>query len=226
MSFELGALAWLGAAALVLTLAVVVGVCWPVRFEVSGRARGEPNGAWVVAGGMSLSFVSVAFVFARGAPLTFSLMLFGRRVSSKSLPTLVGRVFRPVPERVKSVSWSVWARIEPIGLGLKLLEERRHLRLRYLVIDVDYGFRDPLLTGRLVGALAALSGVLPAVIELRQRPRWDLEDSWTVSVDGRAVVKPWLVLLHVGAYVVRQLSSRRPAPRKPDSITERPSEVR
>ena len=47
--------------------------------------------------------------------------------------------------------------------------------------------------------------VLPAPIEVRQAPRWDFEDGWEVSVDGRAIVKPWLMLLDTGAYVVRQM---------------------
>jgi hypothetical protein len=74
-----------------------------------------------------------------------------------------------------------------------------------LVLDLAYGFRDPLLTGRLVGAISVLAAVLPAPIEVRQAPRWDFEDGWEVSLDGRAVVKPWLMLLDTAAYVVRQM---------------------
>lgn len=228
MNLDVGALPWLAAGAFVLVVALIAGANWPMHFDVSGQARGDPNGSWVVAGGASLSFLSVAFVAARGSPLQLNVVIFGRRVNV-SLHGLVRRVTRPVPHRVKSASRRLWQPVDVLGLALKLLEERRHLRLRYLVIDLDYGFRDPLLTGRLVGALSALSGVLPAFVELRQRPRWDLEDGWAAVVDGRAVVRPWLILLDVAVYVVKRLGSRRApvreTPANEESLTERPSEV-
>ncbi len=46
-----------------VALLLVVAICfWPLRFDVSGQARGEADGSWVVAGGVSLSAVSLAFV--------------------------------------------------------------------------------------------------------------------------------------------------------------------
>lgn len=202
MAWAYGALPWLVALALVLTLLVAF-VSWPLRFEVSGRARGEADGSWVLGGGVSLSAVSVALVWARGVSPQLSFLIFGRKLAFQ--PHLGQRLARPVPERVKAVSRRAWGRVDPLALAVKLLEERRHIRLRYFVLDLAYGFRDPVLTGRLVGAIAALAAVLPAPIEVRQAPRWDFEDGWEVSLDGRAVVKPWLMLLDTAAYVVRQM---------------------
>jgi hypothetical protein len=205
MAWAYAALPWFGlllGVALVLTL-----VCyWPLRLDVSLRARGTADGGWVVAGGLSLPVASVAFVWGRGLDPRLSLLLFGRKLSWK--PEWSRRIARPVPRRLKAASQRAWARVDPLNLGLQILEERRHLRLRHLVIDLCYGFRDPLLTGRLVGALSMLSAVLPAAVELRQSPRWDFEDGWEVTVDGRAIMKPWLMLLDVAAYVVRQMASR------------------
>ncbi|HYQ18298.1 MAG TPA: hypothetical protein VEQ58_21130 [Polyangiaceae bacterium] len=200
MAWAYGALPWLGALGVALLLGVVV-CYWPLRLDVSGRARGEANGAWVVAGGMSLAVVSVAFVWARGIAPRLTVSLFGKKLAWK--PEWNRRLSRPMPKRVKAASQRAWSRIDPLDLGLKLLEERRHLRLRYFVVDLSYGFRDPLLTGRLVGALSVLSVVLPAPIEIRQTPRWDFEDGWEISVDGRALLRPWLMALDIAAYVVR-----------------------
>jgi hypothetical protein len=215
MAWVVGALPWLGA------LAMAVGLCvlfcyWPLRFDVNGRARGEADGSWVVAGGASIAFVALAFVGARGLRLQLNVLLFGHKLGVR-LPRLGQRLSKPVPAPVKAMSRRAWGRVDPLGLALQLLEERRHLKLRYLVLDLAYGFRDPLLTGRLAGAISVLSAVLPESVELRHRPRWDFEDGWEVALDGRAFVRPWLMLLETAAYVVRRMLSRS-APRPEASV--------
>jgi hypothetical protein len=221
MAWALGALL----AALLLTVLVVA---WPLRLDANGHARGERDGSWAVAGGVSLGSLGVALVWARGISPQVTFLLFGKKVPWT--PAWTKHVSRPIPKRVKTASSRLWKRIEPLQLGLKLLEERRHARLRFLVLDLAYGFRDPLLTGRLVGAISALSAVLPAPIEVRQRPRWDFEDGWEIGLDARAVVRPWLVLLDLLVYVVRQVSHERhqdrgrrpdPAPGRAGYLQER-----
>jgi hypothetical protein len=219
MAWAYGALPWLGAL-LGLALLLVLICRWPLRFDVNARARGEADGSWVVAGGASLSVLATAFVWSRGIPPQITFFLFGRKLAwkpdwrrNKSKPQ---RKPEPEQSRAKRGVRRAWGKVDALGLMTQVLSERRHFRLRYLVFDLDYGFRDPLLTGRLVGALAALSGVLPAPIEIRQRPRWDFEDGWTVQLDGRAIVKPWLVLLDLGVYVVRRMASR--ATRVPEPL--------
>lgn len=198
-----GVVPWLVALVVALLLVGVAFVYWPLRLDVSGRARGEPDGSWVIGGGVSLAALSVALVWARGVSPQLSFLVFGKKLDFK--PNWGARITRPVPERVKAASRRAFRRVDPLGLALKLLDERRHLRVRYFVLDLAYGFRDPVLTGQLLGAISALSAVLPRPIEVRQSPRWDFEDGWEVSVDGRAVVKPWLMLLDTGVYVVRRM---------------------
>ncbi len=222
MAWAYGALPWLLSLCAVLLLSVVV-CYWPIRIELNGRARGEGDGGWAVAGGLSVAAVSLAFVWARGVKPRLTVALFGRKLALK--PDFRRKLSRPVPKRIKAASRRAWRNIDPLDLGLKLLEERRHVRLRHLVIDAAYGFRDPLLTGRLVGALAMLSAVLPPPIQIRQAPRWDFEEGWEISVDGRVWFRPWLMLLDVAIYVVRQLGSRRTPPR-PALAPTSPSEVR
>jgi hypothetical protein len=222
MAWAYAALPWLLLPSVALLL--VLAICyWPLRIDVSGRARGEPDGAWAVAGGMSLAGLSFAFVGARGVKARLTVTFWGRKLSLT--PEWGKKLARPVPKRVKAASQRAWARVDPLDLGLKLLEERRHLRLRYLVLDADYGFRDPLLTGRLVGALSMLSAVLPPPIEIRHRPRWDFEDGWEISLDGRARFRPLLVLLDLAVHVVRGLRARR-APSPVALAAPGPSEVR
>jgi hypothetical protein len=218
MTWALGALV----VALLLVLAVAL---WPLRLDASGKARGEADGSWVIAGGVTLGVVGAAFVWARGISPQLSLLLFGKKMPWK--PEWTKRAARPVPKRVKAASSRLWARIDPLQLGLKLLEERRHVRLRYLILDLGYGFRDPLLTGRLVGAIAALSAVLPPPIEIRQRPRWNFEDGWEVGLDTRAVVRPWLMLLDISIYVVSKLRNERHQDRgrRPEPAEGRPGHL-
>jgi hypothetical protein len=232
MAWAYGALPWLGAL-LGLALLLVLVCRWPIRLDVNARARGEPDGGWVMAGGASLSVLAMAFVGGRGVPARLTFFLFGRKLgwkpdwrSGEGEPPQKPKQDQGQRERLLSRGLRrVWKRVDPLGLATQLLSERRHFRVRYLVFDLEYGFRDPLLTGRLVGALAALSGVLPAPIEIRQRPRWDFEDGWAVQLDGRAVVKPWLVLLDLGVYVLRQMASR--AARVPEPLPAAgPNELR
>jgi hypothetical protein len=200
-------MAWALGALVVALLLLLTAALWPLRFDASGKARGEADGSWVIAGGVSLGVLGAAFVWARGISPQLSILLFGKKLPWK--PEWTKRATRPVPERVKTASRRLWARVDPIQLGLKLLEERRHVRLRYLIVDLAYGFRDPLLTGRLVGAISVLEAVLPAPIEIRQSPRWDFEDGWEIGLDARAIVRPWLMLLDIGVYVVSKLRHER-----------------
>jgi hypothetical protein len=213
MAWLLAAWPWLVGLGLLAILAVAFAQ-WPLRLEASGKAQGKADGSWVLACGLSISVASLALVWARGVSPQFTVLLFGRKLRWKPKPR-PGRAEAPTtdPQPKRSSSWLV-KRLDPLGLALQLVEERRHLRLRRLVLELSYGFRDPLLTGRLVGALSALGAVLPPPIELRQAPRWDFEDGWQVALDGRAVVKPWLILLDIAAYVVRQLSSRPASDRR------------
>lgn len=198
---------WALGAGLVALLLLAVICVWPLRFDVSAKALGKPDGSWVVAGGVSLGVLGAAFVWARGISPQVSVLLGGKRLPWR--PRFEKGSAPSVPKRVRAASSRLWSRLDPLALALKLLEERRHARLRYLVLDLAYGFRDPLLTGRLVGALSVLSAVLPPPVEIRQNPRWDFEDSWEVALDARAVLRPWLMLLDVLVYVVRQVSHER-----------------
>lgn len=221
MAWAYAALPWFGLG-LCLAVLVVLAVRWPLRLDLSARAQGEASGHWALAAGASVAAVSVTLIWARGTGPVMSFLCFGRKLAWK--PSWSALLARGVPKPIQGASKRAWQRVDPLGLALQLLKERRHLRVRYLVLDLTYGFRDLLLTGRLVGALAVLSALLPPPIELRQSPRWDFEDGWQASLDGRVFVRPWLVLLDMLAYVVRQMTSRA-APEPRPLTAEGPSEA-
>lgn len=199
---------WPLALAFAMSALLALAAWWPLRLDVSGRARGMSDGSWVLAGGASLSFVSVAFVMARGAEPEFTLVAFGRRSrwkpgKRKKRKAPGEREPSAVRERRHGAARNLQSEAD-LGWVAHLMEQRKHFRLRYLVLELDYGFQDPLITGRLAAALAALTGALPSRVRLQQRPRWNFEDGWEAKLDGRAIVRPLLAALHFGAYVLRR----------------------
>ena len=112
MAWAYPLLPWIG---LVLLAGVLFTLMcyWPLRLDVSLRARGTADGGWVVAGGLSLPLTSVAFVWGRGLSPRLSFLLLGRKLSwhPRWSQRLAGRFrcFRPCCRR-----WSSCAR-RPAG---------------------------------------------------------------------------------------------------------------
>src|SRR5262245_26576780 len=78
MAWAHGALPWLGALVLGALLLLAL-MYWPVRFELSGRARGEADGLWLLAGGASHGLLALTFVWASCVPGQVTVLLFGRK---------------------------------------------------------------------------------------------------------------------------------------------------
>src|SRR6478609_3698541 len=81
MAWAHGALPWLGALLLGALLLLAI-LYWPVRLDLSVRARGEADGRWVLAGGGSLGVLAVTFVWASGIPGKVTVLLFGRKAGA------------------------------------------------------------------------------------------------------------------------------------------------
>jgi hypothetical protein len=143
------------------------------------------------------------------AALELDARLLGRRVpfgrSSRTKPRKPAPAKSPKPSR-KLPPW-----LDPIEALLFLADERRHVRLERLDIDLDYGFRDVVLTGKLAGALYALSGVLPERIRINQRASWEGGEAWQAQASGQLAFWPGLVLAEVLWYMLRARFRRRPA---------------
>ena len=101
MAWAHAALPWLLALGVLVLLGVVV-CYWPLRIELNLRARGAGDGSWAVAGGVSVSLLALAFVWARGVEPRLNVTCFGRKLALPS--QLPRRLTRPVPARVKAAS--------------------------------------------------------------------------------------------------------------------------
>ena len=202
----------------------VIAFAKAVRLEVEARAAGEPSGTWVTAFGLAVGPAVLSGVCARGLPLSLEIHAFGRRFPVKRQPrSRAPRGSPPSPSSgaARGVA-HVLARLEhllglPAGLDtvLRLL---RWVELERLSLDAAYGFRDIALTGRVAGALYALSGALPEQVVFRQRPSWDGAERWELNAAGCLSVYPGLVLLTALWYMLRTRVKRSswggPTPRK------------
>jgi hypothetical protein len=186
-----------------------------LRVAIDARAVGQSNGSWALGFGVEVGPLQLAGVLGTAAPKRLELQLFGRQIALTRL--LTGRRKKKAAEAdakskpeelVKRRRLPSW--LDPLDVALFLLDERRHLRPERLELELDYGFRDVALTGKLSGALYVLSAVMPAQVTIKQNPRWDGADTWQVHLDGRLALWPGLVLVEVLWYMFRARFRRRP----------------
>jgi hypothetical protein len=198
--------------ALVVIVAIAVGfVLVPIRITLSLRGRGDPSGAWAVAGGAQLGPLAVSGVAARGVPASLGAHAFGRKLWQRELAELV----RAKPEQKKAERRLIdrYKKLErwfdPLDLALFLLEEKRRVRIEALEIDVIYSFEDVALTGKVLAALYVLSGVLPPPIVIRPLPTWESVDKADLAMSGSIRLRPGLVLVESAWFVVRRVKLKR-----------------
>jgi len=196
-------------------VAVVVALLsYPYRLVLNGELRGEPDGSWAGAGGLELGPVGVTGAAARGVSPFFQIHVFGLRVHSG--PLSVRRSDAPKPRRAGKRA----ARgFDPYELGVTALRSVERLRPVTLDVGLRYSFRNVVLTGRVSGALHALSALLPPGVRLSQEPRWDALDRFAISLSGAARVSPVLFLYDGLCYIMAM--SRKERARKRTRIAAR-----
>jgi len=209
---------WVAAAA--LGVAVVVWV-WPVSIDLSARAQGEPDGSWALAFGLALGPLAVTAVMARGVPLTVAAHFLGKQVAFRKRSR--GRRAGATSDVSAARGLSAIARrldraLDPAGALYAALRGPRGLRVRFVTVDLTYSFRDAALTGRLLGSIYALTAILPAKVEVRQRARWDFDDRWTVDAESRLVTRPLPLLAHV-LWILLHKKLRRRSRERPRELT-------
>lgn len=186
-----------------------------LRIALDARAVGQENGLWALAFGLEVGPLQVTGVLRSGTPRRLDAHLFGRRLPLGRLglgrrKAAVEKLAAPEkPKNPRTARLPPW--LDPLDAALFLFDERRHLRIDELELDLDYGFQDVTLTGKLAGALYVLSGVLPARVRINQNPRWQGGEAWQVHVDGKFDLWPGLVLAEVLWYIIRARFRRRPA---------------
>ncbi|MEB2324828.1 MAG: hypothetical protein OZ921_20100, partial [Sorangiineae bacterium] len=115
----------------------------PVRWRLTVQGRGEPDGAWVLAGGTSFGPLALSGVGARGVPGVVQLHLFGRRVWQRALADLAREqrgaapgARAPLLARLRSGYARVARFIDPIDFCVFVVTEPRHARIEALDCEV------------------------------------------------------------------------------------------
>ncbi|MBE7480735.1 MAG: DUF2953 domain-containing protein [Polyangiaceae bacterium] len=205
---------------LVALVAALVGVglvLLPLTLHFSLQARGEPNGFWALGGGVQLGPFAGSGVAAKGVPAQLALHAFGRKLWSRKLGELGAE--RAEPEEpaeppAKTKLRERFAKLErwfdPVDLFFFLVHERRRIELLPTIVDLEYGFRDIATTGKLLGAIYAISPLLPAPILVRQSPSWESLDRASLASSGAIRLWPGLLVVDAAWYLIRNVKVRRP----------------
>ncbi|HET9933580.1 MAG TPA: DUF2953 domain-containing protein [Polyangiaceae bacterium] len=179
-----------------------------IELEFEAQGVGEASGAWAAAFGLTFAGVLVSGVLAREQRLKLEVRILGRKLDLQRLR----KRRAPKPPKEKPQQPSKPRRRLPIGLSegidLALLELRR-IEVGRVDAAVTYGFRDIALTGRLAGALYALSGILPPTVHFNQTVKWDGAERWEASASGRVALWPGRVLFDVVWFMLRARWRRR-----------------
>lgn len=207
--------AWLVALAVVLVVTIVL-VLLPIRLHLSLQGRGDPSGAWALAGGAQVGPLALSGIAARGVNPTFAAHAFGRKLWSKTLAELTEREPDEPERQTLAKAKQRYEKLErwfdPLDLAVFLVRERRRIRIESLEADAGYSFVDVALTGKITAALYALGGALPAPIVIRPVPRWEPEDRADLALSGEIRVYPGLVLVDTAVFVVRRVKLRKRRP--------------
>jgi hypothetical protein len=192
-------------AAGVITLVALLVLLWPIRVHLRVSGRGDPSGAWALAGGTEVGPLALSSAAARGVPAAMQVHVFGKRIYRRPL--------RRAARRDKSASiqesYTKLARFfDPLELALFLIGEQRRVRVPELEVELEYSFEDITVTGQLMGAIFALDALLPAPLVLRQRVSWAAEDRAAVHASGTLVVRVLPVLWDTFIFCARNFSRR------------------
>ncbi|MBK7582183.1 MAG: hypothetical protein IPI67_18500 [Myxococcales bacterium] len=194
----------------------------PLRVRFSLQGRGEPNGFWALAGGAQLGPVATSGVMAQGVEAQLSVHVFGKRLWGKKLAELASpRAEDNVTDdreaeatgaleraRARYAHLERW--LDPVDLFLFVTRERRRVELGPTQLDLEYGFRDITLTGKLLGAIYAFAPLLPDAIVIRQYPSWESVDRGSVAGSGSVRLWPGLLFVDAAWYLIRNVKIRQP----------------
>ncbi len=171
-----------------------------------------------MGGGGRLGPFAVSAVAARGIAPRVQLHVLGRAVWRRTLaPQRAGEQeaegsgLRAQWQQLQARHARFTRWLDPAqALGF-VLAERRRAHVERLGAHLEYSFADIATTGKLMGAIYALSGVLPPPARLTQVVSWEAEDRASLKLAASARVWPLLVLLDALWFALRNLRWRKPA---------------
>jgi hypothetical protein len=192
----------------VLIALFLIALLVPAKLVVSAQGRGDPSGAWALAAGAQLGPFVASGVGARGVTPRIELRLFGRKLWGEELGGHGESETRPLDRaRKRYAGVERWFDVDTFGLWL--LDERRRVRIEQMVLELRYSFQDVALTGKMLGAVYVLSGLLPPPIELRQEVSWESVDRASAALDARIKLRPGLILVDSAWFVLRNVKLRK-----------------
>jgi hypothetical protein len=200
----------------VLVLSFAVGALFvPIRLRLRFQGRGDPSGSWALAGAAQVGPVIASAVAARGVTPTLRVHAFGRLLYERTLPQLLEKKEKPEAEeeepeplatrvdRLLDRVGRVHRRLPAENVLAFLVYERRRIRIEIIELDLDYSFADVATTGKLLGAIYAVSALLPPQVVIRQNPTWEFEDRGEIAASGVIAVWPGLVFVDSLGFLVR-----------------------
>lgn len=230
---------WVALTLAVLALLFVGLSFWAVGVQASLQGRGDPDGNWMLGGGASAGPIlrrsprltlTVSAAAARGVPGRVQLHIWGRRVWQRSFDDLLKpseKKDEEEPEEESSLidryeRFERW--LDPVDLAAFLLSERRRIHIDTLRVDAKYSFADVATTGKVLGALSVLGGVLPPPVIIHQQPSWDARDDASLGILVELWFRPGLLAWDVLNYLVRNVKLRRRSS-QPEALPEGSEEV-
>ncbi|HEX3850508.1 MAG TPA: hypothetical protein VHW01_06045 [Polyangiaceae bacterium] len=212
---------WLLASVALLALLILMAFLVPVSLSSSLQGRAEPSGSWAVAFGLGLGPIALSAIAAAGVAPFVTCHVFGRQLARLPLSRWLHRTHKADSGEPKPAAPpATWSRLEhsgarflrsldPLETVLSWWEKERVFRVRSLVVDVEYSFRDVALTGRILAGLYVLSAVLPEHWQINQTPSWESEDRLSLAADARFRIWPGRLLIDLTRFVLKQRSRAR-----------------
>jgi hypothetical protein len=218
---------WLGLGAALLLLLLVVAARVPLTLSGNLQAKAEPSGVWVIACGLGLGPIALSAIAAAGVKPFLTCHVFGKQLARLPISRWVQRrrpraatgaaevdseseseTEAPLTRFERGVA-GLFRSLDPLETLLSWWEKDRIFRVRSLLIELEYSFRDVALTGKILAALYMLSAVLPEVCEIRQTPGWESEDRVSLAMDAEFKIWPGRLLLSLTGFVLKQRSEAR-----------------
>jgi hypothetical protein len=212
---------WLIASVALLALLTVLAFVVPLSLSSNLQGRADPSGSWAVALGLGLGPIALSAIAAAGVAPFITCHVFGRQLVRLPLARWRRRAHQvdhteaeqgTPPARLSRLERSAarfFRSLDPLETVLSWWEKERVFRVRTLVVDLEYSFRDVALTGRILAGLYVLSAVLPEHWQINQTPSWESEDRLSLAADGRFRIWPGRLLIDLVGFVLKQRSRAR-----------------
>jgi hypothetical protein len=183
-----------------------------VSLQGSG-AWGDDGGTWSFAGGGEIGVLQVSAARMHGGVSAWQVHLFGRSLARSAGTATTATTARDATRESRASRWRArawrWMRRLDPALAVELgLDAFAHVRVEALEARVRCAAVDPLLAGRVAGALAVVSGALAPVAKIDGAIDWSAEeDALDVKGELAASFVPLVLTCDLARFVLRHAFS-------------------